>query len=69
MAASRAAVEAEVEIDAPGYSRQDKPGPANDQCAWPYESFMTGATGDRQLWLGVMKLTAVCFTAELVRRQ
>jgi hypothetical protein len=63
MVASGAAVEAEVEIDAPGYSRQDEHGTANDQCAGPYESFMPPVAADRQLWLRVMKLTAVFFMA------
>jgi len=61
MVASGAAVEAEVEIDAPGNSRQDKPGAANDQCVRPYESFTTTVAADRQLWLHGMKLTAVFF--------
>jgi hypothetical protein len=69
MTVSRAVVEAEVEIDAPGYSRQDGHGAANDQCGWPYESFTTPVAADRQLWLRVMKLTAVLFIAGPVRRR
>jgi hypothetical protein len=69
MTVSRAVVEAEVEIDAPGYSRQDEHGAANDQCGRPHESFMTPVAADRQLWLRVMKLTAVLFMTEPVRRR
>jgi hypothetical protein len=69
MVASGAAVEAEVEIDAPGYSRQDERDAANDQCARTSESFRTPVAADRQLWLYVMKLTAVFFiTAPACRR-
>jgi hypothetical protein len=69
MTVSRAVVEAEVEIDSPGYSRQDEHGAPNDQCGWPYESFMKPVAADRQLWLRIMKLTAVLFMTEPMRRR
>jgi hypothetical protein len=56
-------VEAEADIGARRYSRQGSQSAGNDQCPPPYESFMTENTGDRWLWLWVMKLTVLIFTA------